>query len=122
MSGADENKPIIASRLRVARKRARFSQAYVAKRLGLHRPSISETEAGNRRVSSEELVKLAELYDVSVTWLLGKGEDKLDVHETKLQLAARELEKLKSEDIDQLLTILASMQRGEIHLDRLNAD
>jgi transcriptional regulator with XRE-family HTH domain len=111
MSGADEKKAIIASRLREARKMAGFS-----------RPSISEAEAGNRRVSAEELVKLAQLYDVSATWLLGEGADKLDVHETKVQLAARELKKLKSEDLDRLLTILASMRRGERHLDRSNAD
>jgi transcriptional regulator with XRE-family HTH domain len=122
MSGADEKKAIIASRLREARKMAGFSQAQVAKILGLHRPSISEAEAGNRRVSAEELVKLAQLYDVSATWLLGEGADKLDVHETKVQLAARELKKLKSEDLDRLLTILASMRRGERHLDRSNAD
>jgi transcriptional regulator with XRE-family HTH domain len=112
MSRAGEKKAIIASRLREARKIAGFSQSQVAKILGLHRPSISEAEAGNRRVSAEELVKLAELYDVSATWLLGEGTDKLDIHETKVQLAARELKKLKSEDLDRLLTILASMRRG----------
>jgi len=91
---------------------AGLSQAQVAKSLGLHRPSISEAEAGNRRVSAEELAKLADLYDVSVSWLVGEGADKLDIHDDKIQLAARELRKLKPEDLNRLLIILASMRRG----------
>jgi transcriptional regulator with XRE-family HTH domain len=76
--------------------------------LGLHRPSISEIEAGNRSVSAEEISKLAEIYEVSVSWLLGEDTEKLDVHDDRLQLAARELKKLKPEDLDRLLKLLAS--------------
>jgi transcriptional regulator with XRE-family HTH domain len=103
-----EKREIIASRIREARKMAGLSQAQVAKILGLHRPSISEIEAGNRSVSAEEISKLAEIYEVSVSWLLGEGAEKIDIHDDKLQLAARELEKLKPEDLDRLLKILAS--------------
>lgn len=113
MSQTEENRAIIASRLREARKMAGLSQAQVARELGLHRPSISEAEAGNRKVSAGELAKLAKLYDVSVSWLLGEGAEKLDVHDDKVQLAARELQKLKQDDLDRLLTLLASMRREE---------
>lgn len=116
MSHTEEKKSIIASRLREARKMAGLSQAQVAKILGLHRPSITEAEAGNRKVSADEIAKLAELYDVSVSWLLGEGAEKLDIHDDKIQLAARELHKLKPDDLDRLLTILASMRtEGEVH-------
>ena len=67
--------------------------------LGLHRPSISEIEAGNRRVSAEELTRLAEIYDVSVAWLVGKTPEKIDVEDPRLELAARELTKLKPDDL-----------------------
>jgi hypothetical protein len=70
-------------------------------------------EAGHRRVSSDELARLAELFDVSPTWLLGDGAEKADPHDAKLQLAARELAKLKPEDLDRLLTLLASMRDEE---------
>jgi|SRR5262245_47324915 transcriptional regulator with XRE-family HTH domain len=103
-----EKRAIIASRIREARKMAGLSQAQVAKMLGLHRPSISEIEAGNRSVSAEEISKLAEIYEVSVSWLLGEDTEKLDVHDDRLQLAARELKKLKPEDLDRLLKLLAS--------------
>jgi transcriptional regulator with XRE-family HTH domain len=112
MSYTEEKRSIIAARLREARKMAGLSQAQVAKMLSLHRPSISEAEAGNRKVSADEITKLAEIYDVSVSWLLGEGTDKLDIHDDKIQLAARELRKLKPDDLDRLLTILASMRRG----------
>jgi transcriptional regulator with XRE-family HTH domain len=100
----------LAVRLREARKLAGLSQGQVAKLLGLHRPSVSEMEAGNRRVSSEELAQLAELYDVSVGWLLGEVADTLDISDPKLQLAARELSKLKPEDLERLLKLLAAMR------------
>jgi transcriptional regulator with XRE-family HTH domain len=101
---------LIAERLKEARKLAGLSQGHVAKMLGLHRPSISEMEAGNRRVAADELAHLAEIYDVSVAWLLGETPDILDAQDPRLELAARELTKLKSDDLDRLLRLLAAMR------------
>lgn len=101
---------LIAERLKEARKLAGVSQGHVAGILGLHRPSISEIEAGNRRVSADELVRLAEIYDVSVTWLLGEAPDTVDTKDPRLELAARELTKLKPDDLDRLLKLLAAMR------------
>ena len=108
MSEIEEKKAIIASRIREARKMAGLSQAQVAKMLGLPRPSVTDMESGNRRVGADEISVLAELYEVSATWLLGEGATKVDAHDDKLQLAARELDKLKADDLDRLLTLLAS--------------
>lgn len=115
MSSGDpaQTRRIIATRIREARKAAGLSQGQVARILGLQRPSVSEMEAGNRRVSADEIAHLANLFDVSPSWLLGEGVEKVDPHDTKLQLAARELAKLKPADLDRLLTLLASMQREE---------
>ena len=101
---------IIAERLKEARKLAGVSQGHVAKILGLHRPSISEIEAGNRRVSAAELARLAEIYDVGIAWLLGEAPDTLDAQDPRLELAARELTKLKPDDLDRLLKLLAAMR------------
>lgn len=79
----------------------------------MQRPSISEMEAGNRRVSGDEVTRLAELFDVSPSWLLGEGAGRADPHDAKLQLAARELAKLKPEDLERLLTLLASMREED---------
>jgi transcriptional regulator with XRE-family HTH domain len=99
MSDQNEKKKIIASRLREARKMSGLTQGQVAAHLGLHRPTISEIEAGNRSVSAEELSAFAEMYEVSVAWLAGEGVEKLDPHDDRLQLAFRELKKLKHEDL-----------------------
>jgi transcriptional regulator with XRE-family HTH domain len=61
----------LAVRLRSARERLGFTQADVAARLRVHRPTVSEIEAGRRGVSSEELSQLAGIYATTVGGLLG---------------------------------------------------
>ena len=100
----------LASRLKEARKAAGLTQGNVAKILNLHRPTISEIESGNRRVTSEELKAFADIYDVTVSWLIGETEESLAIDDPRLQLAARELSKLKEDDLDRLLRLLASMR------------
>lgn len=113
MTTTDERRALIAARVREARKMAGLSQGQVARSLDMHRPSVSEIEAGNRRVSADELSKLAELFDVSIAWLTGEGSDRLDPHDAKLELAARELQRMKPEHLDRLLTILASLKEDD---------
>lgn len=115
MTGSDSSKrPQIAERLKEARKLAGLSQGHVAQLLGLHRPSVSEIEAGNRRVSADELARLAEIYDVSVAWLVGEVPETLDAQDPRLELAARELSKLKPDDLERLLKLLAAMRSDSI--------
>lgn len=109
----DSKRDLIATRLRDARKMAGLSQGQVAKLFGFHRPTISEIEAGNRRVSAEELARFAEMYDVTISWLLAETTNQLEIDDPRLQLAARELGKLKSDDLDRLLRLLAMMRNSE---------
>lgn len=106
----ESHRMAIAERIREARKQAGLSQGQVAKLMGLHRPSVSEIEAGNRRVRAEELAKLAEFFDVSVAWLLGDVPESVETDDPRIQLAARELKKLKPKDLERLLRLLASMR------------
>lgn len=112
-SEQDSKRGLIATRLREARKMAGLSQGQVAKLLGWHRPTISEIEAGNRRVSAQELSRFAEMYDVTFSWLLAETADQLEIDDPRLQLAARELSKLKPDDLDRLLRLLASMRSSD---------
>lgn len=96
-------------RLRLARDQAGLSQAQVAKLLGLHRPTVSEIEAGRRRVTAEELASFARTYDVSVGWLIGSDSADEDFDD-RVRLAARELAKLKAADLDKVLRLLATMR------------
>jgi len=113
MSSPDSKRQIIAARIREARRMAGLSQGQVAKLLGLQRPSVTEIESGNRGVTAEELSKLAEVFEVSVTWLLGEGSERVDAQDDRLQLAARELKKLKPKDLERLMSILASLRDQE---------
>lgn len=113
MTIQQDKRTVIATRLREARKMAGLSQGQVAKMLDWHRPTISEIEAGNRRVSAEELSKFAEIYDVTVSWLLAESAEQLETDDPRLQLAARELSKLKPDDLDRLMRLLASMQNPD---------
>lgn len=101
----------IGERLRLARQMAGLSQGQVARMIGLHRPSVSETEAGRRRVPAEELSEYASIYGVNTGWLTGAEPESLDPQDARVQLAARELGKLKSEDLDRVLHLLAALRR-----------
>ena len=87
---------------------AGLTQGQVAKRLRWHRPTVTEIEAGRRRVQAEELTVLAELYGVKTAWIL--GDDGLDKVSEKASLAARELGKLRDEDLDSLLQLIRALK------------
>lgn len=103
----------IPARLRAAREASGLSQGQVAKLMGMHRPTISEMEAGNRRITADELAKLADLYDTKLSWLLGDAPERASTDDPKLQLAARELSKLKPDDLDRLLKLIAAMKTDD---------
>jgi len=100
----------IASRLRAAREQAGLSQGQVATMLDLHRPSVSEVEAGRRRVSADEISQFAEIYNVSVSWLMNEESE---VPDPAVELAARELAKLKKEDLDTVLNVIRTFRKAK---------
>lgn len=102
----------IAERLREAREIAGLSQGQVAKRLGMHRPTISEIEAGRRKVAAEEIDLFAGLYDVSVEWIVN-GSVKDEAADARMLMAARELSKMTDQDLDRLMNMLRMLRKGE---------
>lgn len=111
MTPQENNLSTIASRLRLAREQAGLSQGQVAKLMNMHRPSISEIEAGRRKVSADELTEFSRLYDVSVAWLINSEE--ADEQRDRIELAARELSRLKPEDLDKIIDLLAALRRDD---------
>jgi transcriptional regulator with XRE-family HTH domain len=100
----------VGDRLRLAREQAGLSQAQVARLLDLHRPTVSEIEAGRRRVTAEELTAFAKTYEVSVGWLSGEESETAGIDDRVL-LAARELAKLRPDDLESVMRLLATMRR-----------
>lgn len=99
----------VAERLREARIASGLSQAQVAKKLGMHRPTISEIEAGRRKVSAQELELLTKLYNVSMEWIVSGtvGDTTADA---KMLMAARELSKMNDADLDRLMKMLRMLR------------
>ena len=62
----------LAARLRELRARRGFTQDHVAKRLGCHESAVSRWESGSRFPTGEDLVALADLFEVSTDDLLGR--------------------------------------------------
>jgi transcriptional regulator with XRE-family HTH domain len=108
MSEPTKVKAEIGKRLRCAREQAGLSQGQVAGILGVHRPTISQIEAGQRGVKAEEVSQFAELYDVKEDWLLRGDEAFANETDPRIELAARELSKLKQEDLDTILRLMAT--------------
>jgi len=92
----------LAERLKEARQLAGLSQGQAAKLLGLHRPTISEIEAGRRKIKADEIMTFADLYGVEPSWLM-KGQIEHRKINTDIIAAARELSTMKSEDLDLLM-------------------
>ncbi len=107
MHDSDKIKQNVAKKLKAAREQAGLSQGQIAKLLGFHRPTISEIEAGRRNVTADELSFFAEKYDVTISWLTGENPEP---HDPKVELAARELSKLKSEDLDSVMNLLKTLK------------
>ena len=63
------------TRLRECRENANLSQKYVALTLGIAAPSVANWERGKTNPSHDNIVKLADLYGVSVDYLLGRTEE-----------------------------------------------
>ena len=102
----------VHERLKLAREQAGLSQGQVAKRLDMNRPTISEIEAGRRRVTADELKEFSKLYDVSVDWILSERGDSPE-DDAKVQLAARGLATLRPDDLDTVLRVLKTIRRKQ---------
>ncbi len=105
-----ETRMAIAARLRMAREAAGLSQGQAAKLMEMHRPTVSEIEAGRRRLAADELARFAKTYGIGVAWLIGEHNDGSDDVSDRIKLAARQLSGLKDEDLDKLMRLLQSMR------------
>ena len=67
-----------AVRLKELRKQAHLTQVEFAKRLGIGQSSCADWERGKKKPTQENLVKIAQVLNVSVDYLVGNSEEKSD--------------------------------------------
>ncbi|MCM1342664.1 MAG: helix-turn-helix domain-containing protein [Lachnospiraceae bacterium] len=65
-------------RVKKARQGAGYTQKQVEAKTGISQPIIAYIENGKREPSLENLGILADLYEVSIDWLLGRGEKRTE--------------------------------------------
>lgn len=69
---------MLSERLIFERKRKKLTQERVADYLGITRPAYTAYERGSRQPDYEILKKLAELYEVSTDYLLGRTDKRAE--------------------------------------------
>ena len=70
-----------AERLKTLRKQVQLTQAQIAEKLDISQQAYASWERGAKRPTQENLVKIAQVLNVSVDYLVGNSdytEDKLD--------------------------------------------
>ena len=65
---------IFQQRLKAERQSSGLTQRHMAERLNIAHPSYIRYENGKAEPSLENLVKIAEIFDVSVDYLLGRAD------------------------------------------------
>lgn len=94
-------------RLKEARKKLKLSQEFVARQMNLSRPTISAIEAGQRKVTAEELAKFSELYGISVAELMyGKPSENAQV-----EMFARAFSELSDIDRKEIMSLINFKRR-----------
>ncbi|ODJ78092.1 helix-turn-helix domain-containing protein [Streptococcus pneumoniae] len=67
-----------SKRLKKLRKQAQLTQVDVAEKLGISQPAYASWERGIKKPTQENLVKIAQILNVSVDYLVGNSEEKSD--------------------------------------------
>ena len=67
-----------SERLKELRKQAHLTQVELANKLGIVQSSYADWERGKKKPTQENLVKIAQILNVSVDYLVGNSEKKSD--------------------------------------------
>lgn len=67
-----------SERLKDLRRQAGLTQVDVAEKLGISQPAYASWERGIKKPTQENLVKIAQVLNVSVDYLVGNSEEKVD--------------------------------------------
>jgi transcriptional regulator with XRE-family HTH domain len=103
----------IARRLREVREYLNYSQQYVSEQTGLPRSAISDIERGERRVSTLDLQRLANVYGYRAGYFL--GEEPPGALDGPATVLAREASKLTPEDQQEVQRFISFLRNRQEH-------
>jgi len=115
---------VLGERLKKLRKEKRITQEELGKKVNVTKVSISGYENGNRNPDTETLQKLADFFDVTTDYLLGrtdkpnsvnKDEDEFQkfINDPELERWHRELPQNDEEDLRRLRKMWDLMQESK---------
>lgn len=99
------------NRLRTLRKKLGLSQEDVARQLAISDKTISNYERGRRQPDNDMLVKLAQFYGVSVSYLLGETENPKLLDNTIVILTDKDLKDMPPEVRETVLSIIDTIKK-----------
>lgn len=84
------SKNIFAQRLKMLRKSKKCTQLTLAELLGITRTQISDLENGKTSTSMERLCMLADYFDVSIDYLVGRTDLPIVLTDERVELYSPE--------------------------------
>ena len=100
-----ENSKQIGQRIKKLREEIGISQQNLAGKLGILRPTISQIENGERKVTAEELIRLSKILNTSVQYLMGlvdqpeivlqERKEKMAKPQMRINVPAKNVDKFK---------------------------
>jgi transcriptional regulator with XRE-family HTH domain len=113
----------LSERLKSSRENKNFKQNKIAELLDIHNSTLAKYESGDREPDTKTLIRLADLYEVSLEWLIaGKSSrltntytvdptrDFLAIEGLKYELTQEEAEHLK-ESLEMFRQLAAKKNR-----------
>ncbi|PEK00316.1 helix-turn-helix domain-containing protein [Bacillus toyonensis] len=106
---------MLGPRVKTLRKEMKLTQQALGDKVGLKKAAISQIENGNNAPSNEVLNKMADVFDVTADYLLGRSEHKnLTMDESSkikkemLEMAGK-IEKLDSSKQETILNMMKNI-------------
>ena len=99
----------IKDRIRQLRRESNWSQTQLAQKMGIHQKQVSAYERGRNTPSTEVLIKLADIFDVSLDYLAFEAEGrsaKVNIKDRELLRRFEEVDKLSEKDKGTIKEIL----------------
>lgn len=88
----------LISRIINLREAKNWTQIELGRKLNLDKSTMNKIENGTRKVSTNELEKIADIFNVSTDYLLGRENKEYELPESKNQTVAKHMGDSVSED------------------------